>query len=77
MASSEWETYPVNVDCFVPLSEDRLGYRARLAEISTLLFASGQDQLEVMRVVEGSGGKIRLPSFELIRRVSRVSDCEY
>jgi hypothetical protein len=53
MASSEWETYPVNVDCFVPLSEDRLGYRARLAEISTLLFSSGQDQLEVLSVVEG------------------------
>ena len=76
MASNEWETYPANVDCFVPLSEDRLGYRARLAEISTLLFDSGQDQFEAMSVQEGSGGNIRVLSLEPVQRVSQVSDCE-
>jgi len=64
MASSEWDTYPVNVDCFVPLSEDPSGYRARLTEISTPVFASGDDHFELMSVVEGSGGNIRVLSLE-------------
>lgn len=77
MASSEWETYPVNVDCFIPLSEDPLGYRARLIEISTLLFASGEDRFELMSVVEGSGGNIRVISLEPVLRVSKVLGCQY
>jgi hypothetical protein len=56
MSCQGWETYPVNVDCLVPVSEDRLEVRRRFVEASSRLFTLGQDWLEVMRTLTENGG---------------------
>jgi hypothetical protein len=51
------DSYPVNAECVVPISEDRKGYLRRLNESSPRLFVCGQERLEVVRLRPDNRGK--------------------
>jgi hypothetical protein len=59
--------YPEDVDCCVPLSEDRSTYRRRFVENSARLFLLGPPSLEVISRLFDNKGVLPSPIFKYMR----------
>jgi hypothetical protein len=75
MSRAGCDSYPVNVDCMVPMSEDRQGYLRRLKESSPRLFVSGQERLEVARLLPSEGEQAHHTYHAFRASIHKATDC--